>query len=115
MAHLTISEKTYIRANTGSSDIPDDTYLNYIHDNQADGDLDTTVYYALLALRATTAVKVSKSNTATGDSHSRQQHFEHLDKMIVDWGIRTGASIPAVTTGTINLGIDEEDELFNIT
>lgn len=115
MATLTANELIYIRRNTGDSLIPADSYLQYIHDNQADSDLDTTVYYALLAVRADKAKMVSESNARTGDSHSRQQYFEHLDDMIKDWGTRTGAGIPLVTTGTINLGIDEEDDQFNIT
>lgn len=115
MATLTSDEKAYIRANTGNSTVPTDDYLQYIHDNQADSDLDTTVYFALLAVRADLAKKAASSNSRTGDSQSRNQGFDHLDTMIKSWGIRTGAGIPSVTIGTINLGIDEEDDTFDIT
>ena len=115
MTALTPNELTYIRTNTGNSTIPADSYLQFIFDNQADSDLDTTVYFALLAVRADSAVKVSESKSRTGDSHSRQQYFEHLDTMIKDWGTRTGAGLAVATTGTINLGTDEEDDQFNIT
>lgn len=119
MATLTANQITYIRNNTGdidtSSPYLSDSYLQYLYDNDADSDLDMTVYFAIRSLLGIAAQKVSTSNSRTGDSKSNQQWFEHLKDLEKSWGMKTGANLGTVTAGSINLGIDEEDSEFNIT
>lgn len=115
MTTLTTNDKAYIRLMIKNATYPTDDNLQYFYDNQADSDLDKTVYYALLALLADAQSKVATSNARTGDSKSSQQEFEHLERMIAYWGNKTGASLGTATIGTINLGIDEEDSEYNIT
>ncbi len=119
MADLSASDKTYIRNMTGDTDTTSphlsDDFLEYLFDNKADSNVDKTVVYALRSLLGIAAEKVSQSNARTGDSKSNQQWYEHLLSLISKWEGITGLSASTVTTGTINLGIDEEDETFNIT
>ncbi len=119
MATLTTAQITHIRNNTGDIDTASpelgDSYLQYLYDNDADSDLDKTIYFAIRALLGTAAQKVSTANSRTGDSKSSQQWFEHLQALEKTWGYKTGLNVNTATMGTINLGIDEEDSLFNIT
>ena len=115
MATLTAPDIEYIRLMISNATYPTDANLQYFYDNQADSDLNKTVYYSLVALMSQAAQKVSASNARTGDSKSVNQYFDHLLKMVEDWGIKTGEGLPVATIGTINLGIDEENSEFNIT
>ena len=110
MATLTADQITYIRANTGDATFPADSYLQYLYDNQASSDLDTTVYYALLAIYAQDKQKTSRSNNRTGDSKSENQYLDNLEDLIKMWAMKTGANIATATLGVLNLGIDEEDQ-----
>ena len=87
---LTTAQITHIRNNTGDTDTAspnlDDTYLQYLYDNDGDSDLDQTIYYAVRALLGIAAQKVSTSNSRTGDSKSSQQWFEHLQSLEKTWG-----------------------------
>lgn len=119
MADLSANEITYIRTITGDTNTADpdlsDTFLEYLFDNKADSDVDKTVVWALRSLMGKASRKVSESNARTGDSKSQQQWFEHLQALHNEWSALTGLGSSTVTTGTINLGIDEEDSEFNIT
>ena len=117
---LTSDEITYVRNSIGDTDASNydlnDTYLNYLDNNQADGDTDAVIVYALRALLGLAARKVSQANARTGDSKSEQQWFEHLQSLLTFWESRVSlTSGGSVSTGTINLGIDEEDDQFDIT
>lgn len=119
MADLTASEITYIRNITGDTDTASphlsDTFLEYLFDNKAGSDVDKTVVWAIRALLGIAANKVSQSNARTGDSKSNQQWFEHLQSLLSTWEGITGLQSSTVTIGSINLGIDEEDDEFDIT
>lgn len=122
MADLTASEITFIRNQIGDTNAtnPDlsDTYLEYLFDNLAGSDVNKTVVYAISALMGIAASKVSHSNSLTGESKSYNQWFEHLERLLKIWENKTGEYLSSgglVTTGTISLGIDEEDENFDIT
>jgi hypothetical protein len=118
MADLTPDEISYIRFNIGDTNISSprlsDTYLEYLFDNKADSDVDKTIVWALRSLLGGAADEVQQSNQRTGDSKSRQQYFEHLQSLLKKWEGITGEIGSLVTTGTINLGIDEEDQNFDI-
>jgi hypothetical protein len=118
MAILTTAQKTYIRSNTGDNGTPphlDDDYLQYLYDNNAGSDLNKTVYWAIRALIGIASTKVSQSNARTGDSKSEQQWREALENMAKDWGAITGLGASSASVGSINLGIDEEIDSYNIT
>jgi hypothetical protein len=115
MATLTSDQTTYIRANTtDDTDIVSDVYLQYLYDNQAGSDVDKTIYYALLKIRAHYRTSVNNTNQRTGDSKSLGSIVENINDEISDWGMRTGEGVHTATIGTINLGIDEEDDRFDI-
>lgn len=122
MADLTATEITFIRNQIGdtntSSPHLSDTYLEYLFDNLAGSDVNKTIVYAISALMGIASSRVSTSNSRTGDSKSDQQWFEHLERLLKVWENKTGEYLSRgglVTTGTINLGIDEEDDQFDIT
>lgn len=116
---LSSDEITYIRFNTGDTDtaspLLSDAYLNYLYSNKADSDVDKTIVWALRSLLGLSADEVSQSSSRTGDSKSRQQWYEHLQGLLSKWEGITGELGSLVTTGSINLGIDEEDSDFDIT
>ena len=115
MTTLTSDQLTHIRNNTGASASElSDVYLQYIHDNDGEDNINKTILYALYALRAIVANKVNKSNARTGDSKQNGARFDNIRSLIRDWEFRVGTT-PSVTAGTINLGIDEEDSELNIT
>ena len=122
MADLTATEITHIRNVIGDTDTSDpdlsDTYLEYLFDNDGASDVDQTIVYAIAALMGKASRLVSTSQANTGDSKSAQQWFEHLKDLLKMWENKTGVYLSRgglVTTGTINLGIDEEDDQFDIT
>lgn len=95
-----------------------DTQLNYLYSNKADSDIDSVIAWAWRQACAKASHLVSRSNTATGDSQSQQQEREAICEQASMWaniaGIPSG-SVGVVTTGSINLGIDEEDSYLDIT
>ena len=122
MADLTATEITHIRNVIGDTDTSDpdlsDTYLEYLFDNDGASDVDQTIVYAIAALMGKASRLVSTSQANTGDSKSAQQWFEHLKDLLKMWENKTGVYLSRgglATTGTINLGIDEEDDQFDIT
>ena len=122
MADLTAAQITYIRTIIGDTDTSDpdlsDVFLEYLFDNDADSNVNYTIVYAIRALMGFASRQVSTSQANTGDSKSSQQWFEHLKDLLKLWENITGlagSTVGTVTTGTINLGIDEEDDQFNIT
>ena len=121
MADLTAAQITYIRTTIGdTATTPDlsDEFLEYLFDNDADSNVNYTIVYAIRALIGFASRKVAHTNSLTGETKQYQQWFEHLKDQLKIWENITGlagSTVGTVTTGTINLGIDEEDEQFNIT
>lgn len=95
-----------------------DNQLDYIYANVADSDVNTTIAWALRQMCIKLSSKVARTNTATLETVQQQQEREAVCKAADQWanlaGVNTG-QIGTVTTGTINLGIDEEDSEFDIT
>jgi hypothetical protein len=118
MATLTTEQKTHIRNNIGDTHATDpelsDVYLQYLFDNEAESDVNKTIVWALRALLGKSKRYTSQSNARTGDSKSRNQSFDHLEKLLKDWESRTGLQ-PEATISYLNLGIDEETSDVNIT
>lgn len=95
-----------------------DDQLNYIYANKASSDVDKTIAWALRQMCIKLSSLVGRSNTATGDTQQQQQEREAVCDAAEAWARMTGipsGTAGVVTTGTINLGIDEEDDSFNIT
>jgi hypothetical protein len=95
-----------------------DTQLNYLYDNIAASSVNATIAWALKQMCIKSSNLVGRTNAATGDTVQSQQEREAICAAAQAWaniaGIPSGA-VGMVTTGSINLGIDEEDSSFNIT
>lgn len=92
--------------------------LDYLYENKAGSDVDKTIAWALRQMCMKWSEKVGKSNARTGDTTQNQQAREAICARADEWanlaGVNTG-QLATVSIGTINLGIDEEDDSFNIT
>ena len=113
----------YVRSMLPVVSASDDAYvtdaqLDYLYANKAESDADKTIAWALRQMCIRLSGKVSKSNARTGDSTQDVQEREAVCEAANMWanlaGVNTG-QLGTVTTGSINLGIDEEDDLFDIT
>lgn len=113
----------YVRSWLPALDSNDVAYLSndtldYIYANKAGSDADKTIAWALRQMCVLSSLKVSQSNSRTGDSKQYGEARDAICKQADSYanlvGINTG-QIGTATTGTINLGIDEEDSTFNIT
>lgn len=103
---------------TADADHVSDTQLDYLYANKADSDVDKTIAYALRQMCIKLSNKVARTNTATLETVQQQQEREAVCERAKEWALITGipgGGVGIVTTGTINLGIDEEDSEFNIT
>lgn len=117
------SDLAYVRSMLPSTAVGDeyhvsDAQLDYIYANIANSNINETIAWALRQMCTKLSNKVTRTNTATGDTVAANQEREAVCASATQWanlaGINTG-QIGTVTTGSINLGIDEEDSEFNIT
>jgi hypothetical protein len=109
----------YVRAMIGDTDSTDyyltNAELDYLYANKANGDTEKTIAWALRQMCAKAFRKVARTNTETGNTVQNNQEREAICTQAEYWAKTTGILGSAVTTGSINLGIDEEDSEFNIT
>lgn len=120
---LSVADLAYIRsmlptvATTDATYVTDDQ-LNYLYSNKADSDLDATIAYGLRQMCIKLSNKVARTHTGTLETMQQQQEREAVCAAAKEWAAITGipsGDMGLVTSGTINLGIDEEDSEFNIT
>ena len=113
-----VNALAYVRAMTGDTDSTDyyltDNELDYLYANKADSDTEKTIAWALRQMCAKAFRKVARSNQETGQNVQNNQEWEHICAQADYWAMTTGILGSEVTTGSINLGIDEEDSEFNI-
>lgn len=120
MATLTANELAHVRASTGDTDSNDyyntDTELNYLYQNKFNSDgeqsVDTCVVWALRYMVAKAFRKVGRSNNVSGEAVQNQQEWEHLKAMLAYWEDITG-EYAQVGTGSIDLGIDADEDLLS--
>lgn len=113
---LSNDDITYIRAflpytpNTSDPLYVSDAMLNILYAGNAAGDLDKTIAYAMQQMCAKASNKTARSNSVTGDSVSGQQEREAICALAKQWAAQTGVLGGAASSGSMSLGIDEEDQ-----
>ncbi len=112
---LTDVQKSYIRDNSGDDTLDNatvpayevsDTTLQAIYDDtaQGNGDLNKTVYYAILRRWGKAARMVGLSGEFGNAQHN--QKFEQLERLLKLWGGITGLGGGTVTAGLLHLRLD---------
>lgn len=111
---LSASDVNYIRSMlphsaSGQPEYVTEDQLNYLYVNKAGSDLDKTIAYALRQMCIKLSHLVGRTNRETGDTAQQQQEREAVCAQAEQWATMTGVLGGAATTGSISLGIDEED------
>lgn len=88
----------------------DSATLDAIYDSALEGnsDVNYTVYYALLTRRNAAWDQIAQTTPNTGFTLQAQMKYDHLDKMLSDWGTRFGIGGQSLTAGVIDLDTDLE-------
>lgn len=119
MATLTANEITYIRMMTGDTcedyDVSDE-FMQYLHDEKAtiaplctfSDPLGGTIVWVLRA-RVMKATRLF-DETGDGSATSVSQKYTHLKEQLAEWESRCGMSGGGVSFGSIDMGIDSDDE-----
>jgi hypothetical protein len=112
MATLTAADITWLRAMSGDDCEPyevSDALMQVLYDD-AESDKPTSVAYILRVRVARAAKLVSQSNSASSESHSFNQKFEHLMRLLKEWELRAGVAGSKLSIGSLSLNIDQLDD-----
>lgn len=110
---LTATELTTLRHMTGG--IVATAEPDYLTDDQLQaehttggGDFDHTIARVLRRRWGMLSVNISMAAGAGSGANAFQQRFDHIERLLKYWEVRTGESGGMIAAGTLDLGLDSE-------